>query len=209
MKKINLWVVLLLNIVTLGIYSLFWTINRRSEMVTRYKRTIPHWWWLLLPALVMLAMGLTLLLLFALTGDNDGLGMAFTIFLTLAILAMIVNLVIIIWWSWKFFKAAEYVANGRAPAGWIMAIAIFASPLQSLFLQYYFNKAEAPAKLATMPKTAPSRNFILLAILAIILGITFNSKNEDRWRWGYTYENGEWHKNATQQMDDGFYDRYY
>jgi magnesium-transporting ATPase (P-type) len=207
MKKINPWVVLLLNLVTLGIYSLFWTINRRTEMIEQYKRTIPHWWWLLLPFLTMLATGLLLLFVFLFSSDNDSMGVVLALTMMLSAALMLATIVILIWWIWKFLKAAEYVNRGRAPAGWIMAVAIFASPLHTLFLQHYFNTAEAPAKVATEPKLKPTRNFILLAILAIIAGIVFSNTTSDSLR-DKAYED-DYKNDSTSQEEDGFYNRYY
>ncbi len=176
MKKIRVWIVLLLNIVTLGVYGIFWLINRRSEMVKNYKQDIPHWAWLLAPS--MIAVALVVLSIFLLffgnrTGDNTT-SMMLSV-LGLGLVAILAIIGITIWWMVKFARAAAYVVNGRMTTAWVVVLYIFTGTLVGLFLQYYFNRAASPADRPNEPAQKPSTKFVVIAVLAILVSLLASS----------------------------------
>lgn len=167
MKKINLWIVLLLTIVTFGIYGIVWIIKRRAEMIRAYKQVIPHWWWLIAPLVVFAVVtALTLLSIELEWSDAAITALSLSFFVILGAAA-----VISIVWMWKFSKAAAYITGGRVPAGWSLALYLLTGGLLPLFLQYYFNRAPEAAALKKAPAAKPSGKFIALAIAAMILSL--------------------------------------
>ena len=124
MKQRNIWVVLLLNIVTLGIYQLFWTKFTRDEMVAK-GQNIPRFIWLLVPIFLALALGVLLLVSLAdaeTTYDSygdpelvmDATAGAIVVGLVASSILMIG---ISIWWFYRYSKAVEGVTNGHTSFG--------------------------------------------------------------------------------------------
>lgn len=158
MKKINIWVVLLLNIVTLGIYTLFWTLSRRREMIAHYRQSIPSAGWFVCATAIFYASIVLTWWGSSVAGDLQ----AIIGLITLPVI--IFGFVVAIWWVWQFGKAAASVAS--IPAGWSLALYITTIIFMSVFLQYYFNHTSQTHK-STQPKT--SLTFKLLAILVIFV----------------------------------------
>jgi hypothetical protein len=165
MKKINIWKILGLSIITLGIYTLFWIIRRRQEMVTIYKQAIPHAGWIV--AVVVLSY----------IGSGLSWGAEYlpdaplqAIAVVIALILLTVGFVISVWWIWRFSKAAAYVTAGRVPAGWSFVLYLLASPvIMAMILQHYFNQAAQPSKLQDNPPAKASPKLKLLALALIII----------------------------------------
>ena len=167
MKKIRVWKVVLLTIVTFGIYTLFWFINRRSEMIKQYKQQVPHWLWLVLPSVAMM-LALLPIVLIAVGLSASAVG-GFMALLGFYFLGTLVALGISIWWMLKFGQGAAVVTNGKMPAGWTVAYWIFTGPFLASVLQYRFNRSAEPALLSKEAPQKPSRKFVVLSLVIFAL----------------------------------------
>lgn len=164
MKKINVWKVAVYNILTLGIYSIIWTVKRRDEMVTTYKQSIPSASWFIVAAVSYYVLSIVSYIDMFFGNDITSVVTALIV-LPLLLAAFIIG----IWWMWKFSKAAAYVTGGRMPAGWTLVLFILTeSAVVSLFLQYFFNRAEQPSKLSSKTEARSSVKFKLVALLVIL-----------------------------------------
>jgi hypothetical protein len=168
MKKISVWLVLLLSIVTLGIYTVAWLVLRRREMIEKYQQQIPHWLWLIAPFSVFLVvLGIITALGPILNWSEETIVAATGSFVLPAVGLL---LAIGTWWVWQFSKAAAYVTNGMV-AAWTLLIFLFSVVPAAIFLQYYFNRAHAPKEVAHKETEKPSPVFILLALLSIVVSL--------------------------------------
>jgi hypothetical protein len=165
MKKINIWKIFGLSIITLGIYTLFWIIRRRKEMVTAYKQSIPHAGWIVTVVILSYIGG-------GLSIGNEYLQNTIiqAVIAVIILILLTAGLIISIWWIWRFSKAAAFVTGGRVPAGWNLALYLLAGPVvMAMFLQHYFNRAQQPGKLEDNPPSKASPKFKLLALIVIIV----------------------------------------
>lgn len=173
MKKINPWIVALLSAVTLEVYFYVWLAKRRAEMMREYGQSIPHWWWLVAPA------GVTMALLVSFSGFAVAGAEKYTDVITGIAIALLMVLLpvaaIYVWWFWKFGKAVAYVTNRKVPAGWTLALALCTSSLVAVFVQYYFNRADPAEALTDKPKGSPSKKFIALAVTSMLVLLTVSS----------------------------------
>jgi hypothetical protein len=167
MKKIRVWKVLLLSVVTFGIYCTVWLAKRRNEMVKTYDQKIPHWGWFVLPWFAASA----LLVPAAVAGAVLGLNEEQTVIITLGyvLVAFTIACGVSLWWLWKFARSAQYITNGRITRIWILALWIMVGGVVLLFLQYYFNRAATPSDLKHEKPLRPSKKFVAAAWGSIIL----------------------------------------
>ncbi len=109
MKKRNLPIVLLLTLVTLGIYALFWTYKTRQEILSQLadKKAIPSIFILLSPLFMALAFALLLLLQRA----SSNAIVLDVLFVLLGMSLVIASLVVPFWWFYKYFKALDQVTH--------------------------------------------------------------------------------------------------
>jgi hypothetical protein len=179
MKKIRIWKLALLILVTLGIYGLYWFGRTRNELNEKYDQNVPHWLWLVLPLILaaMLIFPAMILLIagaFALDIPASGILVGFYV-----IPALIVGIPFVIssWWMWRFGKAMNNVLNGRIPAGWTLALYIFNGPWVALFHQYYLNRVKLHAQTNVLHPIKPSKRFLKYTSIAIgvSLGLTATS----------------------------------
>jgi hypothetical protein len=111
MKKRHPAAVLLLPIVTLGIYCIYWFYATRKELVARNKdeKSIPPVLVLFLPLI-----GLGLLVLLALMGGHgEATPTAISVILiTLGIAGVLAALVVPLWWTWRYCKVLTPITKG-------------------------------------------------------------------------------------------------
>lgn len=172
-KKIRLWKVILLTIVTFSIYTIVWHARRRNEMVKQFKLTIPHWLWLVLPMLI------TLLFIFPVaivtlvaTGKAE---LTYPVTMGYVLVGTIASIIISYWWMFKFAVATKKITEGRIPTIWTMLYTIFLGPVTVYMLQYRFNRLPKTVKIDAKPKYKPTKKFIVLSIVAIVVGTALNS----------------------------------
>jgi len=184
-KKIRIWKVIVLSLVTFGIYPFVWVVRRRNEMVTRGKFSIPHWLWLLLPWLFLIVTVVPFIFLaYGTTKSHEQmlyLGVGYIL------LASIFCYAITVWWFYKFGKAVERVVDGKITAGWILAYWIMTGPILLIPLQHQFNRVKQKFGAKSIPKHKPSRKFIIWSIVVFVFfGVvsaiaTVQSYNDPEW----------------------------
>lgn len=169
MKKIRIWKIIVLSIITLGIYDIVWYIKRQEEMQNTYGLTMPHWLWMLLPSLVLGPVIVPIVFLVLFSGFTP-LVLALVIFAVLLVIAVIA---ITIWWFLGFSRAAAKVTAERVPVGWAFALTILASPAEIIAYQYYINRYAGD----TLPVKAvgPSKKFIRVAIIVIVVSVVLGA----------------------------------
>lgn len=163
-KHIKVWKMVVLSLVTFGIYNTVWLARRRNEMVENYNVAIPRWEWLVAPSLLSLA------IFFILTFIQDmGPSLVGAI---IVLIPMIVSPFVIwgisIWWMWHFGKAAEKVTRGRVTLVWVMIYAFLLNGYLSYVLQYYFNRLPK-SDAASAKQHQPSKRFVKYSIIAIVV----------------------------------------
>lgn len=169
MPKIRLQKLILLTIFTVGIYSLVWLARRRDEIVKQYKAKIPHWTWLIVPSIAILALTFPVALI-AYGGTMSAEGTA-AIIIGFYLLACLAAYGISIWWMWGFGKYAANLTEGRVSRTWIMLLWIFTGVGVIFALQYYFNRTKKVKDIETEPKFKPSKKFIVLSSIAIAISL--------------------------------------
>ena len=144
MKKRSLGVILLLSVVTLGIYMLVWTYKTRQEMVSHLhdEKAVQPFWWIFSPYLLLAGMViLTFLASFTNHGELDkGIGM---FIVAAAIVAALGTFVIPFWWFISYFRAVDRVTGenefGLNYAIWVVSIFV-GLPVWMMLVQNSFNK---------------------------------------------------------------------
>lgn len=168
MKKIRIWKVIVLSIITLSIYNLVWYILRQREMESTYGLKMPHWLWMLIPHVLTIIVAVPAFLYAAITGFTP----LSTTLIVFALLIALATFGLFIWWFLGFSRAAAKVIANRVPVGWAFALTILANPADTIAYQYYFNRY-AGDKLPTK-QLGPSQKFKTIAILVIILSLVFS-----------------------------------
>lgn len=172
MKKIAVWKVVLLSIVTFGIYMLVWLVRRRAEMVSKYGQKVPHWLWLIVPAIVVTALIVPfaiVMLLASGTTPDESTALVILALLALVALVSLPAYIITLWWVWQFGKAAGNVVNGKTNAIWTLLHYVFLGGVMIYVLQFLFNRAHDPKALKDQPREKPSTRFVVLSVIFIAL----------------------------------------
>jgi hypothetical protein len=132
MQKRSISVVLILGLITLGIYPLYWLISTRKELIQRGAH-IPPVILLIAPYIFMAVIAMVQLvvtIMFALNSPADGtptsLGPpgfeALTIWL--AVLAFIAVIPISLYWMYRYCQAADQVTKGRVTVSFSYPLSI-------------------------------------------------------------------------------------
>ena len=134
MKKRSIGKVLLLTILTLGIYRLYWFIKTRSEMMAIANVDIPTPWIFAIPFFGYF-FGFILLIVSA---GNSGA----SIFAMLLFYAMIfASFIVAALWLWKYSKAVEVITNEKLSfALSLLILLVVPDGIDILIMQDYFNK---------------------------------------------------------------------
>lgn len=125
---------LLLEIVTLGIYRLYWFIKTRKEMMTLANVDIPTPWIFVMP-LFGYIFGFVILIASSLDGNSNPVAML--LFYAIIFASFIVYAL----WLWKYSKAVEVITNEKMSFALSLLI-LLAVPdgIDILIVQDYFNK---------------------------------------------------------------------
>lgn len=155
MQKREIWKVVVLGLITLGIYDIYWLIATRREMVQRGE-TIPSIWLLFAPVLGLVVIAiLQFLPRFALRGSGPegyaSSGIANTIELLsvlVGLLALIAFIPLFIYWTYKYCKAVEHITHGQTTFNMAFWSAVILNILNFGFIwpgliQDGFNKVSA------------------------------------------------------------------
>lgn len=185
-KKIRIWKMIGLYIITFGIYGFVWIARRRNEIQKHYKLPVPHWLWLIIPS----AAGILLLIPIAVVvyGTTSRMENVSITIMGLMAITIIVAFGISLWWMWKYGGAIEKITRGRVPLMWTMGYWIVLGPITLFMHQYYFNRIPASVNLKAKTKYEPTKNlviiFIILAVISWGISIaftTFTPNNNDEW----------------------------
>lgn len=171
MKKIDLWKVIVLSIVTFGIYPIVWFAKRRGELVSNYQLKVPHWLWLVLPISILMVLVVPILVVSLLMFYPDNM-QAYGLWAMLSILALVaIAAVISIWWVYRFSVAIAKVIEGRVPASLAIWLYIFWGFGLIVVHQFYVNRHLTEKAVDKSHFVGPSTKFKIFATIAIILGI--------------------------------------
>jgi hypothetical protein len=171
MKKIPVWKVILLSIVTLGVYSFVWLALRRTEIEKTYGLKTPHWLWLALPYIITLATVIPLAIIGAILAIGNP--QLFTAVILTGLVIAVLPTFITVWWIARFGAAAAKVIGGRVPTAWAIVLYLICGFVTVPIYQFYFNRF-ATAKLPTK-KVGPSVKFIALSVALIAVSIASNA----------------------------------
>lgn len=171
MKKISVWKVVLLTIVTLGLYSIYWAARNRDYIKQHDKKAgyIPAWGWLVvIPAAGFVLLGSIITLMIIATFGALSADSTLLIMNVLASAYTVLALAVGIWWVAYFAKPMEKVTHGSITRAWAVALYIFTGPLLVAFYQFYINKS-SEEKAASHHE--PSSVFMFFAIGAMALSL--------------------------------------
>lgn len=167
MKKIAIWKIILLSIITLGVYTIVWFALRRTELIQRSGQRLPHWLWLILPAFAgfILWVG-SLILIYSLLSGDPGRQYDWMMLSTYSCLILL-PFGISLWWVDRFGQAVQHITSNRIPVLWTMLVYFFLGPAVIIIHQYYFNRITSKEP---MPDTGgPSQRFVI--VLSFVVGI--------------------------------------
>lgn len=114
MKQRNLIAVIILSIVTLGIYDLYWLVATKNELNRRTDIRIPSVWILFAPVIVMVGLLIAGLVATAAThGDPNVMRLINILFILVYVIAILVMIPVGFYWLLKFSKAVNHYTNGE------------------------------------------------------------------------------------------------
>lgn len=171
MKKISVWKVVLLVVVTLGLYAIYWAARNRDYIKKHEKKAgyLPAWGWLVfIPAAGFLLIGSVIVLMFV--SMFGGIDADTTL---VAVNALLIGYVVAVmavgvWWVWFFGQAMEKVIHGGISRNWAVALFIFTGPLLAAFYQFYINVG---ADKRAAKQSEPGSVFMFLAIGAMAISL--------------------------------------
>lgn len=144
MKKIALWKITLLLVVTAGLYSVFWFARNRSYLVSNKTESIPKWPWLLaIPVVYGIGCIVGFAHLMSAVFGSVNVDTAIHSYMMAMLFGVLVAGGIYITWLWSFSEAMEKQTQGRISRPIALALAIFTGPFLIVFYQYYINRLSA------------------------------------------------------------------
>jgi hypothetical protein len=146
--------VLLLSIVTLGLYIIFWLFETSREM--RQKGiTLPSVWLFATPLLaeVVLIVLTTLISLPLKQGSTAFNVVNLVLFPVLVLIGVLAIIPLVLWWFWKYCAGVQVVTNGRLTQGSAFALFCILSVfgvgfLYPMVVQNYYNSSTPQSTLA-------------------------------------------------------------
>jgi hypothetical protein len=168
-KKIPLWKVIALSIITLGVYTIVWFALRRNELMNVSGQKLPHWLWLILPTFIGIVLWfLSLVIIYSALPDDPGRQYDLMVLSTFGFLILI-PFSISLWWVDRFGQEVQHVTGNRVPVLWTLLTYFFLGPVVILVHQYYFNRTADAKKIQIA--SGPSQRFIIIMSLVIGIGI--------------------------------------
>lgn len=150
MKQRSLIAVFVLNLVTVGIYQLYWLITTRREMIQRGAPAFPS---LAAPLFAWLFTALLAASAFIVYnyGQSD-VPVALVVLLSVAAVCMgIIAIIVSIQWFYKYAEAVEYTTGKHLSHKFVFWMGILfcvygADTLWMLVMQYHYNRVHLLAK---------------------------------------------------------------
>ena len=113
MKNRSLIKMLVLSIITLGIYQIYWLYKTREELVS-LRQEVPSFWLLVAPYItVILVFGAQLVINSSPSTSMDAQLGTNIISLILGLVAIIAIIPVTIYWHYKYCKAASFATGGK------------------------------------------------------------------------------------------------
>lgn len=167
MKKIPLWKVIALSIITLGIYTIVWFALRRNELMNVSGQKLPHWLWLILPTFTGVVLWFaSLIVIYSTTPNDPGRQYDWMVLSTFSFLVLI-PFSISLWWVDRFGQEVQHITGNHVPVLWTMLIYFFLGPAVILVHQYYFNRMPDTKKVQVT--SGPTRRFTI--VMSFVVGI--------------------------------------
>lgn len=144
MKKIAIWKIIVLNIFTAGLYSIFWYARNRNYFVSKKNEYIPKWTWLIAIPVVYGAgciVGFTYLVTAVL--NNVDIDSTIHSYNMAIFIGCLVALGIYLSWLWFFAGAFEKESQGRVPRWVSLVLGVFIGVFLTAVYQFYINKRNA------------------------------------------------------------------
>lgn len=178
MKKIAVWKVVLLILVTLGIYFIYWAARNRDYIKKSDKKSsyIPAWGWLVtIPAAAFLLVGSILVLMIVAAFNGISVDSALiamnSAFIAYTVLVMGVG----IWWVSFFAKSMEKETYGGITRGLAVALFVFIGPMLAAFYQFYINRGAPEKGLAKYEQSSVFMFFAIGAMAISLIGAAINT----------------------------------
>lgn len=159
MKKIRLWKVALLSIVTLFYYHTYWFCVQRRPLMKESGLSIPSNWWLIGSTIVS-TLGVAGALAFSFIFSDDLL--LLLVVISLFTLVLMASVAVYIWWVISFLRTADVLLKNRVSLSWMLLHFFFISIDVVFILQYYFNRK------ANKKQKETSSRFIAFSIIEFV-----------------------------------------
>jgi hypothetical protein len=159
MKKVPLWRMILLQIVTLGFYEFYWLSFQKKYLEKKTKKKLPSNKWLLaICILVGVAYAMDVVIYFV---PDESWVLILTLFIAVLVLIFAAAIIRFVWVI-LFLRAASKVLEPRMTFVWLLILHITLG-VGHFVAQHYANKKADPKQ------KAPTRRFIVLSIVSIVL----------------------------------------
>ena len=154
MRKRNLVFVLVLSIVTVGLYDIYWAFSTRNEL-KRLGQDVPSPWIAFLPTIGLFTIIFAQLFIHYHEANNalqygvnnsNGLVTIINIFSAIfGFIAVVAILPLALYWLWKYSEAVENITKGALTTGASFGLAIVLGMFGGIvvwpaIIQYHFNK---------------------------------------------------------------------
>lgn len=159
-KQIRVWKVVLLTVVTLGVYSLVWLLKRRSELPQELKNKAPHWGWLI--GIVGCMVIGTALFNFGTIAIADS-QVAAEISTYGSYVVMVLVVVALTWWTVGIARAINAAIKLSLPTPLLIAVCLLFAEAMVVYQQYAINGSKSTAALKKL--------FRPFAVMSIVIGM--------------------------------------
>ncbi len=155
LKHRNIIVVVLLSVITLGIYDLYWLVSTKKVLNERTKVHVPSIWLLFAPVLVLFV-GAGGMYALAVTGTHLGGNSANIIVLIVEFVAVIALIPITLYWYYKYSKAVSEYTSGRVSTAMSFLLLWLIRFIGIAVIQDDFNGMVAAGTQPSTPGTQPT-----------------------------------------------------
>jgi hypothetical protein len=161
MKQIRIWKMIVIYVVTLGVYGIVWLARRRNELArtTKLKLLPNSMMYGAIAGITVIIAGLTVA---TINFDTLGFSGLIATYSIAAVFALCVSF-LFLWWLWFFLIASTKVVGPRLNLGWLLAHAIITGFSYMFVLQYYFNRKPVASQ------KSPSKKFVNWSIALFVV----------------------------------------
>lgn len=169
MKKIAVWKVVLLTLVTGGVYAIFWVARIREYLEKNQKNAekVPRWLWLVsIPVFSGIALSVAVTALILGYSGTLSVDASLATFGVSCVLIGVYALVLGLWWLWYFAKAMAAITQGRIRRPASLTLYVFVGAFIVAFYQYYINRLDSNKKGEVYTESAGL--WVLVAVCACL-----------------------------------------